>query len=185
MGNKGRLFIISGPSGVGKGTICQRLIEMDSNIVLSVSATERSPRAGEIDGESYFFVAKERFSEMIERDELLEWAQYGENRYGTPREPVEAQLARGKNVILEIDVQGAMQVKEKLPEAVTIFVVPLSEDVLLQRLRKRGTESDEQIKHRLARAAEEMRYQSQYEHIVISDGLEESVRDMLNIIYSK
>ena len=182
MRNRGKLFIVSGPSGVGKGTVCRLALERDNNVVISVSVTERLPRAGEVDGVNYYFIDNFQFDEMIEKDSLLEWAQYGKYRYGTPRDKVYQALYDGKNVILEIDVQGGLQVKEKEPKAVLIFVMPPDFEVLQQRLRGRGTENEEQIQTRLKRAEEELAYRDSYDYVMVNDKLDTAAEELLKII---
>ena len=179
--NRGKIIIISGPSGVGKGTICRRL-KSEDGISVSVSVTEREPRPGEMDGVHYYFVSRGKFQDMIKNDELIEWAQYGENHYGTPRSEVLKLLSQGKNVILEIDVQGAMQIKEREDDVITIFVVPPDMETLKKRLLGRGTESSEQQELRLNRAIEEMQYEDKYDFSVVNDSLEQAVIAIKKII---
>ncbi len=169
MTNKGLLLVISGPSGAGKGTVCKALLEKSKDISLSVSATTRAPRPGEVDGESYYFLSLETFRSMIDNGEFIEWAAFCENYYGTPRKKVEEKLAEGKDVILEIEVQGAMQVKSKFPEAVFIFVLPPSKEELKNRLKGRGTETDDVVEKRLERALSEYQYIENYNYIIIND----------------
>ena len=177
----GVLSVISGFSGVGKGTIVKKLVE-DQGYALSISATSRAPRQGEIHGREYFFLTREEFHSMIENDGLIEWAEYVSNFYGTPREYVEERLAAGEDVILEIEPQGALKVKEQYPEAVLIFIVPPNAKELENRLIGRGTEETETIKKRLKRAAEETAFIENYEYIVINDDLEDAVSDIHHII---
>ena len=177
----GVLSVISGFSGVGKGTIVKKLVE-DQGYALSISATSRAPRQGEIHGREYFFLTREEFHSMIENDGLIEWAEYVSNFYGTPREYVEERLATGEDVILEIEPQGALKVKEQYPEAVLIFIVPPNAKELENRLIGRGTEETETIKKRLKRAAEETAFIENYEYIVINDDLEDAVSDIHHII---
>lgn len=162
---KGKTFIISGPSGVGKGTIVKALMQTRPNTFLSVSATTREPRKGEEDGVHYHFIDVERFRSLIEQDAFLEYAEYVGNFYGTPKKYVDEAMERGEDVILEIDVQGATQVSAKRPDAVTIFVVPPSWEVLEQRLRDRGTDSEEKLQKRLVRAKVELQAASSYSYI--------------------
>lgn len=180
MKNKGLLFIISGPSGAGKGTVVKELVKLPENEV-SVSATTREPREGEINGVSYHFLTVDSFKELINENGFLEYAQYCGNYYGTPKAQIEKWLAEGKNVILEIDVQGCRQVKTKRPDAVTIFITPPSMEVLEHRLRKRGTEDEETIQKRLQAAKSEMQKASEYDYTVINGPLEECVEDVLAI----
>ncbi|WP_270172001.1 guanylate kinase [Paenibacillus sp. SYP-B4298] len=169
---RGLLVVLSGPSGVGKGTVCSLLRQRMPELVYSVSATTRSPRTGEQDGVNYFFKTKEQFRDMIARDALLEHAEYVGNYYGTPRDFVERTLDSGKDVILEIEVQGALKVKEKFPEGIFIFLLPPSLDVLKQRITGRGTESDELIQSRMTVAAEEMNLLQHYDYAVVNDEIE-------------
>ncbi len=177
----GLLVVISGFSGAGKGTITKKLIE-NYDYYLSTSATTRKPREGEVDGKDYFFKTKEEFKEMIDNDGLIEWAEYVGNYYGTPKKSVEEQLAQGKDVILEIEVQGGMLVKKQFPDAVLIFITPPSIDELKNRLVGRGTESEEEIQNRLKQAAKEVKYMREYEFAIINDDLEESVSRINDII---
>ena len=177
----GVLSVISGFSGVGKGTIVKKLVEKEG-YALSISATSRAPRQGEIHGREYFFLTREEFHSMIENDGLIEWAEYVNNFYGTPREYVEERLAGGEDVILEIEPQGALKVKAQYPEAVLIFIVPPNAKELENRLVGRGTEEAETIKKRLKRAAEETSFIENYEYIVINDDIEDAVSDIHHII---
>ena len=177
----GVLSVISGFSGVGKGTIVKKLVA-EEDYALSISATSRAPREGEVHGREYFFLTREEFHSMIEGDGLIEWAEYVNNFYGTPREYVEERLAEGKDVILEIEPQGALKIKEKYPEAVLIFIVPPNAKELEKRLIGRGTEEADTIKKRLKRAAEETAYIDNYEYIVVNDNLDDAVRDIHHII---
>ncbi|MBQ3516526.1 MAG: guanylate kinase [Lachnospiraceae bacterium] len=184
MTNKGILVVLSGFSGSGKGTLVKRLLEEYDNYALSISMTTRLPRPGEEHGKSYFFVTKEEFTSTIERDGLLEYAQYCDNFYGTPKAYVEEQLANGKDVILEIEVQGALQIKKKFPETLLLFVTPPSAKVLKERLAGRGTETEEVINKRMRRAAEESESMSLYDNIIVNDDLEECVKYTHNVIQS-
>ena len=183
--DKGVLVIVSGLSGAGKGTICKRLLEKYPNYVLSVSATSRQPREGEVHGREYFFITKEEFEERIEQGKLLEFAQYVDNYYGTPKDWVEEQLEAGKDIILEIELQGAFQVREKIPEAVLVFILPPDMEELKRRLINRGTETMEQIEKRLKRAEEEMEYVSQYDYVIVNEDVEKSVDMLHNIVRSE
>ena len=183
--NKGVLVVISGFSGAGKGTVTRELLKKYQNYALSVSVTTRDPRPGEIDGKHYFFRTKEEFQELIQKDELVEYAEYVENYYGTPRAYVEEQLEKGKDVILEIEIQGAMKVKEKNPEALFIFVTPPSMEELKRRLIGRGTESMEVINSRLLKAREEAQWMEHYDYLAINDTVEECVECMHQIIQSE
>ena len=171
MGNteKGKLIVVSGPSGAGKSTVVFKAINGREDMCFSTSVTSRKPRPGEIDGREYFFIDRERFEKMVESDELLEHAVYVGNYYGTPRKFVEDKLDAGNSVFLDIEVQGARQVKEKKPDAVMVFLIPPTLDELRKRLEKRGTESEETICNRLSRAREEYAEAGFYDYIVVND----------------
>jgi guanylate kinase len=180
---KGELIVISGPSGVGKGTICEALAKQDARIRMSVSATTRSPRPGEVNGRHYFFVSRAEFERMIEADELLEYMDvFGMNYYGTPKKYVDEALAEGFDVILEIDVNGAMNVKKKRPDATLIFIAPPSMKALRARLEKRGTETREQIERRYAKARDEMACMPEYDYVVVNDELGSAEADVACIL---
>lgn len=181
MNKKGVLTVVSGFSGAGKGTLMKAIVEKYV-YALSISATTRSPRAGEEHGREYYFLTKQEFESMIEKDQLIEWAKYVDNYYGTPKEYVEKQLAEGKNVILEIEIQGALDVKKRFPDALLLFVTPPSAVELKQRLVHRGTEDMETINKRMKRAAEESQYMNQYDYILINDKMEDCVEQMNAII---
>lgn len=183
--NKGVLVVVSGFSGAGKGTIMKKLMAEYENYALSVSATTRNPRPGEVDGQDYFFRTKEEFEEMIQKDQLIEYAQYVENYYGTPRTYVEEQLSLGKDVILEIEIQGARKVKEKFPEAVLVFVTAPSMEILKDRLVGRGTETNEVIRQRLERAAQEAEGVEEYDYLLVNDELDLAVKRLHGIIQSE
>ena len=180
--SKGILVVVSGFSGSGKGTVMKRLMEKYDNYALSVSVTTRNPRPGEKDGEAYFFRTKEEFEQLIREDGLIEYAQYVENYYGTPRKYVEEQLSAGKDVILEIEIQGALKVKEKFPDTLLMFVTPPNARELKSRLVGRGTETMEVIESRMNRACEEAEGMSAYDYLVVNDELDDCVEEMHSII---
>nr|WP_308628376.1 guanylate kinase [uncultured Eisenbergiella sp.] len=182
MKHRGILIVVSGFSGAGKGTLMKELINTYDNYALSVSMTTRKPRAGEVEGKSYFFVDKETFEQTIEADGLIEYACYCGNYYGTPREYVEACLENGRDVILEIEIQGALKVKDKFPETLLLFIMPPSAKELRRRLEGRGTESEEIICQRISRAAEEAEGIENYDYIIINDKLDDCVKEMHGII---
>lgn len=183
--SKGILVVVSGFSGAGKGTVMKRLLEKYDDYALSISVTTRNPRPGEEDGREYFFRKREEFEKLIQEDALIEYAQYVENYYGTPRSYVEEQLQTGRNVILEIEIQGAMKVKKKIPEALLVFVTPPTVEELERRLRDRGTETAQVIADRLARAGEEAKGMDQYDYILVNDTVEECVDHLHQIIVSE
>lgn len=182
MDKKGILIVVSGFSGAGKGTIMKELLKKYDNYALSVSATTRAPRPGEADGREYFFKTKEEFEKMIAQDELIEYASYVDNYYGTPKAYVEEQLEAGKDVILEIEIQGALKVKKKMPDTLLLFVTPPSVEELRHRLIGRGTETMEVIESRLNRAREEAEGMTEYDYFVVNDVLEECVEDVHEVI---
>lgn len=185
MSDQGILVVISGFSGAGKGTLIKAMLEKHHNYALSISATTRQPREGEEHGREYFFISHEQFQKMIEEEQLIEYAQYVNNYYGTPRQYVFQQMADGKDVILEIEIQGALKIKERFPEALLVFVMPPSADELKRRLVGRGTESMEVIHQRLHRAAEEAAGMTSYDYILINDRLETCVEDMHQLIQAQ
>ncbi|MGI6079894.1 MAG: guanylate kinase [Candidatus Avilachnospira sp.] len=182
MNRKGILAVVSGFSGAGKGTLMKKLMEKYDNYSLSVSATTRAPREGEKDGKDYFFVSKEEFQSMINKDELLEYAQYVDNYYGTPKKYVEAELEKGRDVILEIEIQGALSIHGRYPDSLLIFVTPPSAMELKNRLINRGTETEENIKKRLNRAAQEAVGVENYDYLLINDDLDEAVERLHKLI---
>lgn len=182
---KGILTVLSGFSGAGKGTVMKRLMEKYDEYALSISATTRSPREGEIDGREYFFKETEEFEKMIAQDELIEYARYVNHYYGTPRSYVEEQLEQGKDVILEIEIQGALKVKEKFPDTLLIFVTPPSAEELRRRLIGRGTETMEVIEERLTRAKEESEGIEYYDCLIVNDDLETCVDDLHAVIQNE
>ena len=174
---RGTLFVVSGPSGCGKGTVLEE-IRIDPTVHISVSATTREPRPGEVDGVNYYFMTAEKFQEMVQQDGMLESAQYCENFYGTPKKPVEDQLAAGHDVILEIEVVGAMKIRACRPDAVLIFILPPSLSELERRLRGRQTEEEEVVQARIARAVEEMKLADQYDYVLVNDQVPQAVSDL-------
>ena len=178
---KGLLVVVSGPSGAGKGTICQALLEK-TTLAYSVSATTRKPRAGEVDGESYYFLSVEAFEKMIEKDELLEWAKVYDNYYGTPLKKVEEKLTAGEDILLEIDTQGAMKVREKFPEGVYIFILPPSLTELERRIRGRDTETEDVLQKRLAAAIGEIEAGKCYKYVVANDEVDSAVESVCAIL---
>ena len=181
----GRLFVISGPSGAGKGTLVSRLMSCRDGLWLSVSATTRSPRPGEVEGQSYFFLDNDRFDQLVAEGGFLEWANVFTNRYGTLKSVVESKIESGTSVVLEIDPQGARQVKQNYPDAFLIFVKPPSFEVLEQRLRGRATESEEQVQIRLQTARTEMQQEGHYDVTIVNDDLETAVQQLLEVVDSQ
>ena len=185
MNRKGILVVVSGFSGVGKGTLMRCLTERYGHYALSISATTRGPREGEEDGREYFFKTKEEFEQLIEENRLIEYACFCENYYGTPRDYVEDQMEQGRDVILEIEIQGAMKIREQYPDALLLFVMPPDAETLANRLRGRGTETEEVIQARLNRAVEESEGADQYDYIVVNDNLEKAVEEVYSLIESQ
>lgn len=185
MAREGILLVISGPSGVGKGTICSALKKEEPDLVYSISATTRTPRPGEVHGVDYFFYSRDQFEDMIRRGEFLEWASVYGNLYGTPRKYVQDALNQGKDVILEIDIQGARQIKENFSQQLGVFIAPPSMEELARRLRNRGTDSEEEIKRRLKLAEEEMKRISDYDYIIPNDDLEKAVEILKAILLAE
>ena len=182
MNKEGILIVVSGFSGAGKGTIMKALLERYDNYALSISATTRNPRPGEEEGKAYFFKTTEEFEKMIAKDDLIEYAMYVGNYYGTPKAYVEEQLRAGKDVILEIEIQGTLKVKEKFPNTLLLFVTPPSAEELRKRLEGRGTETQEVIDGRMKRAIEEAEYMDQYDYLVVNDELDVCVEEMHHLI---
>lgn len=182
MNHQGILVVVSGFSGAGKGTLMKELLKRYDNYALSISATTRAPREGETDGKEYFFVTKEQFEKMRDERKLIEYAQYVNNYYGTPKEYVEQKMAEGKDVIPEIEIQGALKVKKRFPDALLLFVTPPSAEELRRRLVGRGTETLEVINARLARAAEEASGMEAYDYLLINDDLDRCVEEMHQLI---
>ncbi len=182
--NRGKLFVISGPSGTGKGTICRKVVEK-INAEISISMTTREPRTGEEDGIEYYFVSNDEFDNKIEQNGFLEYAEVFGKKYGTPKQMVLDKLEEGKDVILEIDVQGALQVKESYDEAVLVFVLPPSMNELKRRIVSRGTETDNDIDNRLSNALDEIGIIDQYEYTVINDKLDIAVGNIISIIQAE
>ncbi len=185
MMNKGRLIVISGPSGVGKGTIVKKVLSDADSVRLSVSATTRHPREEDTEGVTYFFKSEDEFRSMIDDEQFLEWAIYNGNYYGTPIEPVERQLEEGKDVLLEIDVQGAVNIMEKRRDGIYIFVAPPDVDTLKQRLTGRGSETAEQIEKRVAAAEAELLMKDRYDYVVVNDIFDDAVKEIMEIIERK
>lgn len=175
---QGKLFVISGPSGVGKSTVLKELLERQKDIYFSVSATTRKPRPGEVDSVHYHFRTPEEFRQLIDDEALLEWAEYVGNYYGTPAKYVDEAIARGQNVILDIEVQGAGKVVQKRPDAIRIFIAPPSWEELERRLTDRGTDEAAKVRKRLARAREEFRHAKEYNYIVINDDVAKAVSEL-------
>ena len=184
MGKRGKLLVISGPSGTGKSTVIRHLMAQMDGLEFSVSATTRAPRPGETDGKDYFFVTRERFDEMVANDELLEHATFVGNSYGTPRSQVEQRMDNGITVILDIEVQGAAQVKAKMPEAITVFLAPPSLEALEQRLRGRGTETEEKLRARLKTAEKELLLAPSYDYTVINNVPDDAASEIRAILES-
>lgn len=179
---EGKLLVISGLSAAGKGTIATKLVENFDNFVLSISATTREKRGNEVDGKDYFFISKERFDEMIKDNEFLEYARYVDNYYGTPRKYVEEKLADGVNVILEIEMQGAIKVKKIYDKAVLVFFLPKDAKTQRERLIKRGRDSLEQVEKRIRQAVVDAKYAKDYDYVLINEDIDSSIKDMKDIV---
>ena len=183
LNERGLLIVLSGPSGVGKGTVRKALFELEGHdLVYSISMTTRPPREGEIDGEDYYFVTREEFEERIRQDQFLEYAEFVGNYYGTPKDKVDEQLELGKEVVLEIEVQGANQVREKAPDGVFVFIAPPTKEALYRRLLRRGTENPEMIQQRMDKAEREFPMAHKYDYIVINDEVTNAADRILAII---
>jgi len=178
----GRLVVLTGPSGVGKGTLLNRLRQEYPDLYLSTSATTRAPRAGEEHGKDYYFVSRDRFEAMIAAGELLEWAEFAGNYYGTPRQPVEVQIERGNQVILEIELKGARQVAQSFPEAFKIFIVPPSPEELERRIRDRGQDDEAAITRRLERSRVELDAADEFDLQIVNDNLEQAVARLADVL---
>tara|TARA_Y100000991_G_scaffold30036_1_gene18956 strand:- start:64 stop:618 length:555 start_codon:yes stop_codon:yes gene_type:complete len=179
-----KLIIITGPSGVGKGTVVKELLNRNKDIWLSISATTRKPRMGEKDGENYYFISDERFKDMIDKKEFLEWAQFAGNYYGTPLTTVSEKIEKGFIVLLEIEVEGAKQIKEKFPKSLSIFLLPPNREELEKRIRNRGTEKEEAINKRLSRANYEIASSDKFDFVLTNHDVNETVKGVFKIIKS-
>ena len=184
MKNLKKLIIITGPSGVGKGTVVKELLDRNKDIWLSISATTRNPRIGEKDGLNYYFISDEKFKDMIDKKEFLEWAQFAGNYYGTPLSTVNEKIEKGFIVLLEIEVEGAKQIKEKFPESLSIFLLPPSKEELEKRIRNRGTEKEEAIDRRLSRADYEIASSDEFDFVLTNHDVDETVKEVFKIIKS-
>lgn len=182
MQQKGLLVVVSGPSGAGKGTVCQKLLAQRDTAKYSVSATTRKPREGEIEGTNYFFVSESKFLDMIDNNGLIEWDKYCDNYYGTPKSYVESCIEDGLDVVLEITVAGALEIKQKYPECVLIFIIPPSYEELKRRIISRGTECCEVIEKRLEQAFKEMKYASKYDYLVLNDSVDSAAINIEKIL---
>jgi guanylate kinase len=185
MTQEGILVVLSGPSGTGKGTVCKELLRHCPRLHYSISATTRQPRFGEVNGVNYYFTSRDEFTQMVEQDQLLEWAEVYGNFYGTPRKYVDDELCAGNDVVLEIDTQGAMQVKEKFARGVFVYLLPPSLDELANRIWKRGTDSPDSIEKRLTAATSEFQQISNYEYVVVNDDVDRAVEKIKAIIVAE
>ena len=183
--NKGTLYVFTGPSGAGKGTLLSRLMAEDDRLFYSISATTRAPRSGETDGVQYYFLTRADFERKIAQNAFLEHARYVDNYYGTLEAPVNEKLAEGYDVILEIEVQGAMQVHQKRPDAVMVFIAPPSFEELAARLRGRGTEVEEKVRKRLETAKEELKSRDRFDYVVVNDEIDRAVRELQGILAAR
>jgi len=179
---KGLLVVVSGPSGTGKGTVCQKLLSQRNNVRYSVSATTRKPREGEIEGKNYFFVSESKFLDMLDNDALIEWDKYCDNYYGTPKEYVESCLEEGLDIILEITVEGALEIKQKYPECVLIFILPPSFEELRRRIESRATECCDVIEKRLEQASDELKHVSKYDYLILNDSVDNAVLNIEKVL---
>jgi len=182
MKNQKKLIILTGPSGVGKGTVVKEILSKDKNIWLSISATTRKPREGEKEGENYYFLSQEKFKEMIEQNLFLEWAQFAGNYYGTPLSSVDGKIKKGLTVLLEIEVEGAKQIKKKFPESISIFLLPPNIEELERRIRNRGTEDEEAIRTRLSRANYEVSESNQFDFELTNHNVDETAKRIIKLI---
>lgn len=180
----GRLIVLTGPSGVGKGTLLRSLLQRHPDLYLSISVTTRSPRPGEINGKHYYFVSRAEFDRMVVNNELLEWAEFAGNCYGTPRRSVEDQIRQGRWVVLEIELEGARQIRRTFPEALRVFILPPSMPELEYRLRSRGQDSDEAIVRRLARAEAEINAANEFDFQVVNDDLDKALKQIENVLFA-
>lgn len=185
MNKKGLLIIVSGPSGAGKGTICKEVLERRSDISISTSATTRQPREGEVDGKSYFFLTRAKFEEMIKNEEFIEYAEVYGNLYGTPKEYVLERLNEGENILLEIDIQGALQVKKRYPQGVYIFILPPSMEELRNRIVNRGSETPESLEQRFSSAFKEIEFVNEYDYYIINDKVSKAADIMESIVVAE
>ncbi len=182
MAKRGLLLVISGPSGTGKGTVLNLLRQLNTGVRYSISATTRQPREGEVDGQNYFFKTVEEFEQMIKEEELVEWVQYCGNYYGTPKKCIEETLDRGFDVILEIEVEGALNIKNKYPESVLIFILPPTFEELRRRIESRGTEEPGIISQRLEKAKKEFQFINSYDYAIVNNSLQDAVEDINSIL---